>query len=398
MASPPTAIAADKPLVLTDGWSLQTSAKVSADGVAISQPGFASKDWHKISVPATVVSALVKNKVYPDPTFGMNMRELPGANYKIASNFSSVEMDSASPFNVPWWYRKTFTVPASWKGKTIWLKFDALNYRANIWLNGKKLGDAKDIVGAWRIFDLNATSFVVPGKENVLAVEVFAQKRADLGITFVDWNPTAPDKNMGLWRKVSLRATGPVAIRNPAVMTRLSGISDEAALTVAAVVENGSTSTVTGILRGRIENVTFEQSVTLEPGEVKDVAFEATKFPQLVFKKPRLWWPIQMGKPEMYELEMGFAASRGFSAGSQGTANGALVLGVVSDTIKQSFGIRESESSFDAKGRLSFSINKKKVLIRGGGWSSNILMREDVQRQRDELDYVLDMGLNTVRL
>ncbi|HEY0713270.1 MAG TPA: glycosyl hydrolase family 2, partial [Polyangia bacterium] len=389
--------AADKPLILSDGWNLQTSAKVNADGAAISQPGFSPSDWHRISVPATVVSALVKNKVYPDPTFGMNMRQLPGATYNIASNFSSVEMDPASPFVVPWWYRKTFKVPAAWKGKTIWLKFDALNYRANIWLNGKKLGDAKDIVGAWRVFDLNATSFVVPGKENVLAVEVFAQKRADLGITFVDWNPTAPDKNMGLWRKVSLRATGPVAVRYPAVMTRLSQISDEAALTVAAVVENGSDKTVTGILRGRIEDVTFEQSVTLEPGEVKDVAFEAPKYPQLVFKKPRLWWPAQMGKPEMYEVEMAFAASRGFAPGT-GTGNGALVLGVVSDSVKQSFGIRESQSSFDAQGRLSFSINNKKVLIRGGGWSSNILMREDPQRQKDELRYVLDMGLNTVRL
>ena len=56
-------------------------------------------------------------------------------------------------------------------------------------------------------------------KANVLAVETIAQKETDLGINWVDWNPAPPDKDMGLWRDVYLRPSGPVTIRYPQVIT-----------------------------------------------------------------------------------------------------------------------------------------------------------------------------------
>ena len=71
-----------------------------------------------VSVPTTVVAALVKHKVYPDPFFGTNLRTFPGVTYPIGANFSNIPMQPDSPFIVPWWYRKEFVVPASFKGKT----------------------------------------------------------------------------------------------------------------------------------------------------------------------------------------------------------------------------------------------------------------------------------------
>jgi len=41
------------------------------------------------------------------------------------------------------------------------------------------------------------TEFLKPGKTNVLAVETFAPTEKDLGINWVDWNPSPPDKDMG---------------------------------------------------------------------------------------------------------------------------------------------------------------------------------------------------------
>ena len=81
---------------------------------------------------------------------------------------------------------------------------------------------------------------IKPGATNVLAVQVFPQQKDDLGITFVDWNPTPPDKNMGLWREVHLSASGPLALRHPAVMSTVDAASGNARLTVTAVVKNGS--------------------------------------------------------------------------------------------------------------------------------------------------------------
>src|SRR5262249_56239706 len=42
--------------------------------------------------------------------------------------------------------------------------------------------------------------------------------------------------------------------------------------------------------------------------------------------------------------------------------------------------------------------NGKKILMRGGGWSPDMMLRENSQRLQDEFRYVRDMGLNTIRL
>ena len=387
-ASAPAASPTASPkLVLATGWNLQSSAQVRATGAELSGTGFTPAGWHQVSVPSTVVGALVKNKLLPDPYFGMNLRQLPGGNYKISSNFSNADMPEDSPYRVPWWYRKQFELPADWKGRTVWLRFEALNFRANVWLNGQQIGNARDLAGSWRSFELNVSGAVRPGGTNVLAVEVSPQQKDDLGITFVDWNPTPPDKNLGLWREVSLTASGPIAIRYPAVMARVnSPANDSAELTVTALARNGSDDQpVKGLLKGTITGqgapITFQQEISLGPGERKDVVFQPGSFPQLKVTRPRLWWPAQMGKPELSELHLE-----------------ATVAGQPSDTAAAPFGVREVQSAFDDQQRRYFTINGKRILIRGAGWSSDMMMREDPQRQEDELRYVLDMGLNTVRL
>ena len=49
-------------------------------------------------------------------------------------------------------------------------------------------------------------------------------------------------------------------------------------------------------------------------------------------------------------------------------------------------------------GGRAFHINGKNILIRGGGWTPDMMLREDSQRLHDEFRYVQDMGLNTIRL
>src|SRR5579863_773260 len=114
--------AAEAKLVLREGWSLQTSAKVEAKGEVISTPQFSPKGWHEATVPTTVVAALVKDKTLPDPYFAMNLRQFPGMSYPIGANFSNIAMPPDSPYAVSWWYRKQFALPDSYRGKTVWLK------------------------------------------------------------------------------------------------------------------------------------------------------------------------------------------------------------------------------------------------------------------------------------
>jgi len=364
-------------------WRLQSSLKVDAGGAAISTDGFAAaKTWYAVQVPTTVTAALVKQKVYPDPEFGMNLRSFPGVSYPPGANFSNLEMEQDSPFAVSWWYRTEFTLPASDAGKTIWLNFGGLNYRANIWLNGKQIANSDDVAGAWRTWEFDITAAAKPGAANALAVQIWAPKKDDLAITFVDWNPNPPDKNMGLWRSVYVTTSGPVAVRYPAVTTELnSPANDLASLTATAVLKNAANHAVQGKLRAKIENISFEQDVELAAGETKDVTFEPDQYPQLKLASPRLWWPAQMGAQNFYPLELEFE-----------------IGGKVSDRVKTRFAVRQVTGVVDEKLHRVFTVNGKKILIRGGGWSPDMMLRENPARLEDEIRYTRDMGLNTIRL
>jgi exo-1,4-beta-D-glucosaminidase len=372
-------------LPLHEGWALQSSTKVTATGDTISSPLFKASDWIQADVPTTVVAAQVKSKLLSDPGYGMNIRQFPGVSYPVGFNFSNVPMPPDSPYAVSWWYRKEFSLPELFAGKTLWLNFRGINYRANIFLNGKQIANSNDVAGAWRTYEFNVSSAIKQGT-NVLAVQVWAPTENSLAITFVDWNPSPPDKNMGLWREVYLTTSGPAALRNPAVLSKVESPANNAAhLTVTAQVKNGSEHPIRGTLKGKIENIEFEQAVELAAGEAKDVVFTPAQYPQLNLSNPRLWWPAQMGTPNLYELQLSLE-----------------VNGELSDKSRTKFGIREitSEVAEQAPDRLKrlFKVNGKNILIRGGGWTPDMMMRETHDRLADEFRYVTDMGLNTVRL
>src|SRR5437868_8902302 len=140
----------------------------------------------------------------------MSFGELLGVTYLIGANFVHTAMEPQSPYAVPWWYRNTFRVPATMRGKRVTLDFDGINYRANIWLNGRRLADSSQVVGTYRRYELDVTDVVRSNAINALAVEVFAPTPPDLQTTWVDWNPSPPDKDMGLWQPAYLSASGEI--------------------------------------------------------------------------------------------------------------------------------------------------------------------------------------------
>ena len=368
-------------MTLRQGWAIQSSAEVHQNGSVLSTAAFQPSGWHAATLPSTVFHALVQDHTYPDPYFGMNLRSAPGVSYPIGVNFSNSPMPADSPFNRSWWYRSAFRIPEDYRGKTVWLAFDGLNFRATVWLNGRRIASADKTAGAWRLFEFDITAAAQAGAANVLAIEVFPPSPHDLAITFVDWNPQPPDKNMGLWRDVSIRATGPVAIRFPSVTTHLnSPANDLAQLTVRAELHNATDRAMEGELKGKIERVEFAQRVRLAAHEDRVVHFTAQEFAQLRIAKPELWWPAQVGPQTLHALDLRFE-----------------VDGKASDTSSTRFGIREVTSELDAKGHRLFHINGKNILIRGGGYTFDMLLASTPERQEAELKYVRDLNLNAVR-
>jgi exo-1,4-beta-D-glucosaminidase len=401
---------------LNDIWFLQSSEKVKAGGEQISQPGFKIEGWYPAVVPSTVMGTLVQNNLYPDVFVGENLKAVP-----------------EQPFQVSWWYRREFVVPGGPGTRRVRLEFDGINYRANVWLNGKKVADAATTYGAFRRFSIDVTGTAKPGDRNTLAVEVFPPRKGDFTIGFVDWNPKPPDNSMGLWREVRLRTTGDVAVNFPFVVTKLNlDTLKEARLTVSAELENSSVNPVSGTFEGRIGTLRFSEDLTLGPKETKKAVLTPDSHPELIIKDPRVWWTHDLGKPELYQLTLTFRqkqdkaqaeaeakalaekkpAEKGGEKGQDKDANkkvegpwgGARQRGPFmgrdpySDVRTVRFGIREVSTYFNEQGHRGFKLNGKKVLVRGGGWVDDLFLDNRHSKVEAEVLYAKQMNLNALRM
>lgn len=350
--------------ILSGPWYIQSSIEVQAEGDVISNSDFDYTGWYQTKAPKTVLAALVQNKVFEDPYFGKNMEKI-----------------SREPFQNPWWYRTEFEVNPEGIRDFHRLIFEGINYRADVWLNGKKIAGSDSIVNAFRIYKLDISKKVEPGK-NILAVKVHPPKPGNFTIGFVDWNPRPPDENMGIWRPVKLRTTGPVSIENAFIQTEVNlETLKEAALTITMQLVNHSNNSVTGIINGNIEGRRVQQDYSLSPKESKQIEFTPDQYPTLQIENPELWWPNNLGDPHLYDLDLTVRTQTD-----------------ISDMKQFRFGIREVDDYMNEAGHRGYKINGKKVQIKGGGWVDDLMLADDDRRVEAQIRYAKQMNLNTLRL
>ncbi|MCH8333967.1 hypothetical protein IIC65_08545, partial [Candidatus Sumerlaeota bacterium] len=378
---------ANEKLMLDENWTLQSETKIEADGAALSGPEYAAEGWYPISVPTTVMAALVDGGVYPDPYYGENLTSIPG--YKEGR---WLVMPEDSPFRPSWWYRTHFLAPEEFAGKILFLHFDGINYKANIWLNGERIASSDEVVGMFRRFEFDVSDSIRAGRENFLAVEIIAPgklpdrnyrtKQVEATTGWDDHNPQPPDMNMGIWEGVYLGATGPVRLDHPHVSTALDLPSlDGARITVSAELTNHGDEPITAELEARIEDIVVRQSLSLEPGETRLVVFSPDTFEALNVKAPRVWWPVPIGRPELYDLDLTVSAG-----------------GETSDTDRVRFGIREITSTINDEGWRVYHVNGKNMLIRGGAWmTSDMMLNLSERRYRALIRYAKEANLNMLR-
>jgi len=381
------AFAQPEVIPLDTGWALQSSAKIAADGKALSQEHVDTEGWYPTSVPKTVLAALVDNGVYPDPYYGMNLKSIPG--YKPGMWHV---MAPDSPFRDTWWYRKEFSVPDTLAGRHFTLHFDGINYKANIWLNGELIAGADTVIGMFRRFEFPITEHLRFDANNVLAVEIippglipdkkYRTKQLEATTGWDDHNPQPPDMNMGLWEDVFIRVQGSVSMRHAYVETDLDLPSLHLArLTVSAYLRNNTAESVTGTLVGNIEDRAFSQEVTLTPGETREVFFKPGQFEQLNVKNPRVWWPNPVGPQELYDLSLTFT-----------------VAGELSDSRQVRFGIREIDTLINEDDWRAYRVNGQRILIRGGAWMTNEMLLNLSNRRYEALvRYAHEANLNMLR-
>lgn len=365
------------------GWAIQSSAQVAATGEEISRPSFSPDGFYPVrALPATVVGTLVDDGLFGDAFAGMNWRSIPGTDYDLGGSFAYQPMSPQSPFAVPWWFRGPLALPPGARGKRVWLHVDGVNDRASIFVNGTQIADEADLVGMYRAFELDVTNLVNTDGDNAVALAVRAPTPESLSISFVDWAPAPADRDMGPWRPITVVATGPVRLRDASARASLDLPSlATARLTVSADLENAGDAPAAVGVDGTIGDVAFSESVTLAPHEKRTVTFAPADHPELVLHDPRVWWPRPLGPQELYTLTLR-----------------ATVDGAVSDEDTVTFGIRDVSSELTPDGYRLFKVNGHPLLIRGAGFAPDVMLRDSPERLEDQIRFVTEMGLNTIRL
>ena len=390
-------------------WSMKKAGEVKESGDALSRAGYAAEGWLPAIVPGTVLGSLVHNKVYPAPDYGLNNKK----TQKLIPDLNEAGRDFYT-----YWFRTEFSLPADYKGKTVWMRADGVNYRSEIWLNGKL---AFCTAGMFCQDYVNVSDYVLPGKPNAIAVKVFPVDTAgdsklkqwgaannefrnggdgEIGknvtmLMSVGWDFTfddgVRDRNTGIWRSLSFFATGRAALRHPFVRAALAKPNYDAAdLTVSVDVENPTTGNVTVKVAGEIAgtDIRFTADTTLFRGEVRTLIFTPKSHPQLALKNPRLWWPLHKGPQSLYEAA--------FTLQTVDEKNKKLSD---SDALRTRFGIREltSDQNSPDKSR-TFYVNGKRFFVRGTNWVPDAMLRADDARLYAELRYTAQSGVNFIRI
>ena len=368
------------------GWRVQRSNLVNGGGEAFSKPSFDDSGWLVATVPGTVLSSYLNVGAIPDPNFGENQLYI-----------------SDSFFYSDFWYRTEFTPPPMTPGQAAWLNFDGINWKAEVYLNGEKLGR---IEGGFMRAKFDLAGKLIAGRPNALAVRI--EKNATPGSvhqkTYAsagknggglgaddptyhasagwDWIPTIRGRNTGIWGGVYLTAAGAVTIENPLVSTKLP-LPDTSSADVSIEVDlfNRWSKPVNGKLRGRFGDVRFEQRVTLAGSERKTVKLGADMHPELRLKNPKLWWPAGYGEAHLYDVELVFEDSAGKAL----------------DIKAFKAGVRQMTYD-DESGALKIWVNGRRFIARGGNWGFGESMLRYRAREYDAaVRYHHEMNFNMIR-
>ncbi|MFN8265131.1 MAG: glycoside hydrolase family 2 TIM barrel-domain containing protein [Chitinophagaceae bacterium] len=373
---------------LNSGWVAKKVNEVKETGYHLSKTSYPLENWLPATVPGTVLTTLLNNKLVPDPFYGMNNERIPDI-YFTGNQFYT------------YWFVKDFKENASVNDQ-VWLQLRGVNYKAEIYLNGKKVNAAQH-VGMLLRQQYNITSLLSKDGNNRLAILVYPPDHPgnpnggqggdgtiakDLTTQYTagwDWIQPMRDRNTGIWDKVTIEKTKGINIGNPHVVTivpgkRLpEGKQEPAFIRISAELENPTSTPVVGVLKYQLQGKTIQQKVTIPANTTIELSL-----PQLTVTDPKLWWPNGYGKQNLYDLKLQFVTT----------------AGIVTDEELLQFGIRQIDNKWNEHTRsMQAFVNGQPIFIKGGNWIiSDAMLRFSEERYDAEIRFHRDMNLNLIRV
>jgi hypothetical protein len=381
-------LAAQSQYELNSGWQCNNIAKVTVKGEALSAPSYKLSGWLPATVPGTVLTTLLNNKLVPDPFYGMNNQQIP-------------DIYTTGRDHYTYWFVKDFTEQKAGADGQVWVHFRGVNDGCDIYLNGHRL-NANTHFGTYLRHSYNITPWLAKDGKNRLAVVVYPPAvvgnpnggqggdgtiAKNVGPQYTagwDWIQPMRDRNTGIWDKVTIEKTGAVRIKDPQVITKVPGVrlpegnQAPANILVGATLENATAKSVEGTLRYKLAGNTISKKVTLAPHATTTV-----QLPDMELKQPELWWPSGYGPQHLYKLQLEFVENAG-----------------VDDTEDISFGVREIQSYWNAHtNSRETAVNGQRIFIKGGNWiTSDAMFRFSNERYDAEIRFHRDMNLNLIRI
>ncbi|MDR1683682.1 MAG: discoidin domain-containing protein [Candidatus Symbiothrix sp.] len=342
----------------------------SSENVWQVRPDVENSQWINARVPATVFVSYVEAGLEKDPNFGDNIHQVDNAKYD--RNF---------------WYQTQFEAPALNENEVLWLHFEGINRKGEIYLNGARLGLLDGFMHRGK-FDI--TSLVNPAGKNELKVLVHFPGNPIPNYaspTYIsaagwDWMPYTPGLLSGITDDVYLSVTGVVSLVDPWIRSSLVS-ADEAQIKVEVELKNSdSEKEQQGYIQGAIYpgNVKFKQAFKLPAGKQRSIQIGHAASTTISVKNPQLWWPNGYGDPNLYTCDLQ-----------------VIIDGKQTDSKSITFGIKEYSYEY-ADSIFRIKINGQAIFVKGGNWG----MSEYLLRCRgEEYDWKVrlhkEMNYNMIR-
>jgi beta-mannosidase len=302
-------------------------------------------NWNAATVPGDVYTDLWRAGEIDDPHYGRN------------------GMRAKWVMEKEWWYRTQFGVPEAWKGKVVRLVFDGVDYWCDVWLNGWYLGHHEGMFSPFEFDVSSVLRYRSDGRANGLVVRLDPPPRAYRNVAGRKfawqgdyWRAITP---IGIWKPVRLVATGPVRISDVHAVSKIhddgsANVDFEVALARRNPKEPEQVRIRT-VFRGKnFQSAPVEGQTTITVSAGKAEATMPVTIPQA-----KLWWPWDLGAPNLYLAETTILDAAGRTL----------------DRVETTFGIRQIHmernpgySKKEVHYPWTLVINGKRVFLRSANW------------------------------
>ena len=284
-------------------------------------------------------------------------------------------------------YRRTFTVPAEWDGRQVYLNFDGVDSFFYLWINGRYVGFSKN---SRNLAAFNITKYLVSG-ENVVAVEVYRNSDA----SFLESQDMF--RLPGIFRTVSLTATNPVELRDVRVTTDLDSEYKDGVAKINVDVRNLTSKVAKGytlqaelFLNDLFSDVNWEVKGAIASASVAltEPLATTTTAMEIALKNPQKW---NAEAPYRYTLVVSLKDKKGKVVEMASTHMGFREV-EIRDT-------KAEDDEFGLAGRYYF-LNGKNIKMKGVNRHENNLVRGHAITREQMLEEVMIMlrgNINHVR-